>query len=424
MFKRVIKIILILLAVFLLVLGIIWLIGRHKTEKSGAASLSFKQFLGLSTKLSPNGTLPVENNSSFTNNGFGQNGTGSNGGAGGNGVGSGAGNGSGGAGGNGVGSGAGNGSGGAGGNGVGSGAGNGVGNGVGDVNVSQFTNNGTTIGDTGTIGSGSGDDTSTSTTSSDDGSDDSTTAAAAATAPVCGDADNNITFTPEEQAELNELQNRFYTIAQTLHTDADVETELANHDAFAIKADQVTELYNYCEEQLPTINATARQAGDPRMTLHVATPFWHSWGKNVPSLISQMWSSESGDQALTVDPAQDSLSFIDFNSPTIDAAHMQDIHDNGLVTPDTSGIQGPYGVLNFSSPTGVEINGSILKTNTSTSLTGSGIAKLVIGGATPLGALAPGLFLNSGKLTTTTTTGPDFQLLIPVVEKILRINLW
>src|SRR6202012_388376 len=89
------------------------------------------------------------------------------------------------------------------------------------------------------------------------------------TTQVCSQEDTTIDFTPDEIAELNELQNRFYTIAQTLHTDADVDTQVANHDAFAVKADQVTELYNYCESKLPAIT-------DPHLQSHVATPFWHT----------------------------------------------------------------------------------------------------------------------------------------------------
>jgi hypothetical protein len=47
MFKRVIKIILILLAIFLFIVGIIWLLGRHGANKTGKTPLSFRQFLGL-----------------------------------------------------------------------------------------------------------------------------------------------------------------------------------------------------------------------------------------------------------------------------------------------------------------------------------------------------------------------------------------
>jgi hypothetical protein len=364
MFKRVIKIILILLAIFLFIVGIIWLLGRHGANKTGKTPLSFRQFLGLGTTASRANTIAGENSATFTI---------TNGAGGANGSGSGA-NGGGQFGSNSNGSGIGGGNGGLG-NGTGSDNGTlGTGNGAGSntesglgTNSSQFTNNSTSLNGTGTNGAAGGNGTTTKGTTSTTGNQNTTTdtgatttAVAAANTPVCSDADTNITFTPAEQTQLNELQNRFYTIAQTLHTDADVETELANHDAFAIKADQVTELYNYCEAQLP-----AAAAADPKATAHVATPFWHAW--------TSQWSPNE----------RDSLTFLDFSSDPAEVQHLIDIHDNNHDFTDASGIRGPYGLLNFGDPHNVPVTGSVVKGNT-----------------------------------------PDFPQLIPVVEKILRINLW
>jgi hypothetical protein len=112
----------------------------------------------------------------------------------------------------------------------------------------------------------------------------------------------------------------------------------------------------------------------------------------------------------------DSLSMLNFGANSgLDAAHLEDIHDNNTAdpnSPDTSGVKGPYGLLNFSAPVSVPINGSVLKTNSVTSITG------------PLG-LGPSLDVAPGSPGgTVTTRPPDYQLLVPVVERILRINLW
>jgi hypothetical protein len=312
--KRVIKIILILLAVFLLTLGIIWLVGRHSAQKNGKTPLTFRQFLGLSTKSSPANTIPGSTDTSlFTSPGAataGGDGTGSNGT-----------------------------------NGKGA-AGKGFNE---NTQVSQFTNKGISL----TNGANVGLQTTTAIGSNKAAGDNSTitSTSATSTAPVCSDADTTISFTADELAQLNQLQNRFYAIAQTLHTDADVATEIANHDAFAVKADQVTELYNYCASKLPLIT-------DPRLQQHVATPFWN-------------------------DSSTDSLTFLSFANDPAQFAHLSSIHDNNPDNKDTTGIKGPYGLLSFSSPQAVPITGSAVK-----------------------------------------GSNPDFSQLIPVVEKILRINLW
>jgi hypothetical protein len=84
----------------------------------------------------------------------------------------------------------------------------------------------------------------------------------------CTDADVNIAFTDEEIARLTALQTRFYAIAQTLHTDTDVKTELANYDNFKLKLDSITELNNYCVAQYPKIPASFEKK-------RVPTPFWY-----------------------------------------------------------------------------------------------------------------------------------------------------
>jgi len=350
MFKRIIKIILILLAVFLLILGIIWLIGRHKAKENGTTPLSFKQFIGLSSPQSTTGPSTGSLSSNFTGNGSSTNGSGTGNGAGGN--------------------------------------GSGTGTGISDVtNISNFTNTGfSPIGTSSGTGSsntnngagGNGNGTTngqgSSTTNnngagSSNGSGSSTGGTTAA--PVCGTADTTITFTADQLTQLNALQNRFYSLAQTLHTDADVATELANHDAFALKAEQVTELYNYCESKLPLIT-------DPQLQQHVATPFWDQWNAN-DNPGNQFWDVNGTPQGSG--PAEtDSLSFLYFGNDQASLNYLTQIHDHNTDVQDTSGISGPYGEYNFSNPADVIVDGSILN--------------------------------------------PPAVLLMPVVEHILRVNLW
>lgn len=91
----------------------------------------------------------------------------------------------------------------------------------------------------------------------------------------CTPADLNIIFTKEEIDELHALQERFYTIAQSIHTDADTSTQIANYDAFVIKDKAITELLSYCkasEAKLPASPSTL--PGTDAFKNKVPTPFW------------------------------------------------------------------------------------------------------------------------------------------------------
>lgn len=85
----------------------------------------------------------------------------------------------------------------------------------------------------------------------------------------CSEADQNITFTPQELSELRGLQNRFYKVATTLHTDADVSAEVANYDSFDVKVQKLIALNQYCAQNISRI-ATGNLAEK------VPTPFWHN----------------------------------------------------------------------------------------------------------------------------------------------------
>lgn len=89
-------------------------------------------------------------------------------------------------------------------------------------------------------------------------------------APACTDADLNITFTQAELDRLQALQDDFYTIAQSLHNDADVQTQIANYTAFKLKQKNMDDLLSYCTQTLtPNIPST------PRLKNRVPTPFWY-----------------------------------------------------------------------------------------------------------------------------------------------------
>lgn len=368
--KRIFKIILILIAAFALILTMIWLIGRNQAIKNGKQPLTFREFLGLGTKKNNAQTVPGETSSDF---GSGTKGSGANGETGGT-------------------------------NGTGTGtAGNPNFNDGSDNNISLFTNgsfnpstgtiggtDGTDTGntDTGTIGSGGSTDTGNGSDTSSPG--DSNTGSQ----PTCSDEDTNISFTTEELAQLNILQTRFYALAQSLHNDNDVATEVANHDAFTLKANQDLELYAYCETKLPALN----QMGDNHLKLHVATPFWRSYYNDatIPAYVN----ARIGKTIPANDPAQDSLSLLTLTG--LDVGHIQGVHDNNPdnpegttdILPGVSVIRGPYGLLTFSKPGAVPITGSAVGTYNGTDINS-----------------------NNAK------TG-DTGILMPVVEKMLHINLW
>jgi hypothetical protein len=123
---------------------------------------------------------------------------------------------------------------------------------TGGVAVSQFTSGPLTpaqgaSGGPGFGMSGSGSGSSGGNTSSGGAAPTPPQApAAGTTGPFCGEEDLNIDFTADEIARLNALQNRFYAIAGSLNSDADIQQEASNYTTYKAKADQITELYNYC----------------------------------------------------------------------------------------------------------------------------------------------------------------------------------
>lgn len=88
-------------------------------------------------------------------------------------------------------------------------------------------------------------------------------------APACSDEDLNITFTADEISRLDTLQQQFYDLAATLHTDSDIGIELENYNNFKAKSDQINELYAYCNAKSPLIT-------NPAFITRVPTPFWRN----------------------------------------------------------------------------------------------------------------------------------------------------
>lgn len=96
----------------------------------------------------------------------------------------------------------------------------------------------------------------------------------------CSDADVNIVFTPQELDELKTLERRFYTIAESIRTDEDIAREISNHDTFALKGQQITELYNYCIQKSDRLTS-------PLYQRRVPTPFWNDPRTDKPGFITE-----------------------------------------------------------------------------------------------------------------------------------------
>ncbi|HVY36034.1 MAG TPA: hypothetical protein VG982_02040 [Candidatus Paceibacterota bacterium] len=161
------------------------------------------------------------------------------------------------------------------------------------VAVSQFTGAPTTPAENNTTRSGSANvattqtfPTSTVVTSTGTTSAPSAPVTPAVAGPACNDADLAIDFTPDEITRLNALQNRFYAISENLHTDAEAEAELANYNTFKSKADEATELYNYCLAESPLITA-------PLYKTRVNTPFWRDSTRDSAGYISGATSTRN-----------------------------------------------------------------------------------------------------------------------------------
>lgn len=119
-------------------------------------------------------------------------------------------------------------------------------------------------------GNGSGGTTTTTTTTVDPTTLPPASVPPTVPGPECSDADLNIRFTASELARLQILQNRFYAVSQSLHTDGDVATETGNHDNFKAKVDKITALYNSCIAYSANLPVTSQYKK------RVPTPFWHA----------------------------------------------------------------------------------------------------------------------------------------------------
>ena len=229
--KRVITIILIILVVLGVLLGISWLVARKTAQKAGTTPPTFRQFLSIG------GSTPSKNpSSSDLSSVFTANPSGSSSGSNSNTV------------------------------------------PQPGVRISQFTNNTLTpvnnLNDNGNGGpiipgdNGGGVGDNGGGVGGGDSGGGVGQGGGGPAVPACSDADLNITFTPSELARLQALQNKFYAVAQSIHSDADVATEVANHDAFRAKADQISELYLYCQAKSPLL-------ADATLKKHTPTPYWH-----------------------------------------------------------------------------------------------------------------------------------------------------
>lgn len=243
--KIIITITLIILAVFI-ILALLWYLSRKSAEKNGNQPMSFRKFLGFESKVQPPANYPTgEYGSDFTSD---QNSNSNN-----------------------------------------SSSDNADKNQTpinanSSTNSSNFTNSfssPTGVGNNPGNSSNNSDSGSGSSSGSDlnnNGSNNSNNNGGAndqnpinlpgSQELVCSEADVNITFTPEELAKLQELQNRFYAVAQGLYNDSDVAAQIANYDTFKLKQTHINELLNYCQNAAPKIT-------NPIYQRKVPTPFWY-----------------------------------------------------------------------------------------------------------------------------------------------------
>ncbi|MES2224780.1 MAG: hypothetical protein V4478_02215 [Patescibacteria group bacterium] len=250
--KRIITIILILLAVFALLLGGIWLVGRRQATKEGKAPATFREFLGLSTKKDPATNADGTTTSVFTNPNDTTTGTLDD-------------------------------------IGIGNGGELGTSNFGNDsiipasefTQTSEFTGAGTspieptsfgsngsfgTAGNISSAGNTNNDPLNPGTPSSVDGT---TTAPNGAVLPSCSAADINIAFTDTELAELKRLQSRYNAIASRLAGTETIANEAALYDDYALEENRVIEMQNFCQSTAPLI-------ADATMQRRVPTPFWNN----------------------------------------------------------------------------------------------------------------------------------------------------
>jgi hypothetical protein len=233
--QRIIKIILILLAVFFLVLGGMWLLGRHAAQKNGTTPLSFRQFLGLSTK--QNTATPAQGTTSatFTN---GQPVSGN----------------------------------------AGSAGTIGGSNALGtpdNYQVSKFTTNPLSPADNATFTNNG----NLGGPNAFGNAGNFVATASAGTTPLgsnglsgglnCSATDSAIAFTPDEIQQLNALQARYDAISANLASNDDVATELSSYTSYKLEEAKIAELQNFCAATTPLLS-------DPEMKRHVPTPFWHN----------------------------------------------------------------------------------------------------------------------------------------------------
>ncbi len=88
----------------------------------------------------------------------------------------------------------------------------------------------------------------------------------------CSVQDTTIEFTPEEIARLQALEQQFYALAPSLHTDADLQAENANYSSYALLNQKYTELISYCENKTPLLPSDINR--------RVATPLYTSASAN------------------------------------------------------------------------------------------------------------------------------------------------
>jgi hypothetical protein len=108
----------------------------------------------------------------------------------------------------------------------------------------------------------------------------------------CGADDSAIEFTVEEIARLRALEDRFYDLAPTLRSQADVQSELANYGSYKLLNQKYTELINYCESKSPLLPSNINKRVSTPLYTNTSASAYFSEGPDADGAIDMQSSTQ------------------------------------------------------------------------------------------------------------------------------------
>lgn len=108
----------------------------------------------------------------------------------------------------------------------------------------------------------------------------------------CGPDDTVIEFTTEEIARLRALEDRFYDLAPTLRSQADVQSELANYGSYKLLNQKYTELINYCESKSPLLPSNINKRVSTPLYTNTSASAYFSEGPDADGIIDLQSSTQ------------------------------------------------------------------------------------------------------------------------------------